>query len=50
MSWAILWEIFQGIGSAIGILITLGTFVTIITKKPKEFFKKMLREECAAAT
>lgn len=50
MSWAILWEIFQCIGSAVGILITLGTFVTIITKKPKEFFKKMLREECTAAT
>lgn len=50
MSWVALWEIFQGIGSAIGILLTIGTFITLITKKPKEFLKKALREECTAAT
>ena len=50
MNLAILWQIFQGIGSAVGILITLGTFVTIVTKKPKEFVKKMLRDECTSVT
>lgn len=50
MNLAILWQIFQGIGSAVGILITLGTFVTIVTKKPKEFVKRMLRDECTSVT
>lgn len=50
MNLVLLWEIFQNIGSAVGILITLGTFITIVTKKPKDLFRKLIRDECTAAT
>ena len=42
MNLALLWTMFQNIGSAVGILITLGTFITIIAKKPKELIRKFL--------
>lgn len=50
MNWTILWDAFQGVGSAVGIIITLGTFITMISKKPKEIVKKIIRDECVAAT
>ena len=37
--------IFENIGSVVGILITLATFWGIISKKPIEALKKMIREE-----
>lgn len=45
MTGAMLWEIFQAIGSAVGILITIGTFIGIVSKKPMNAFKKIIREE-----
>lgn len=40
-----LWEIFKGIGAAVGILVTLITFFGLISKRPKQAFKKLIREE-----
>ena len=37
------------IGGVAGALITLGTFFAIITKKPKEWFRKVIREESIEA-
>lgn len=36
---------FETIGSIVGIIITLATFVGLISKKPKEALRKMIREE-----
>ena len=44
-----LFEIFQHFGSFIGVLITIATFWGIISKKPKEAFKKLIRDEVNAA-
>lgn len=44
MTIATLWTIFEGIGSAVGIIITLTAFWGIISKKPKEALKKMILE------
>ena len=37
--------VFETIGSVVGIIITLITFFGLISKKPKEAFKKIIREE-----
>jgi hypothetical protein len=37
--------IFETIGSVVGIIITLITFFGLISKKPKEAFKRIIREE-----
>jgi len=37
--------VFKTIGSVVGIIITLMTFFGIISKKPKEAFKRIIREE-----
>ena len=49
MTIATLWAIFKGIGSVVGILITLITFWGIISKKPLEAFKNSIRTECEKA-
>lgn len=49
MTGATLWAIFQCIGSAVGIIITLITFWSLVSKKPIEKFKKMIRDESANA-
>lgn len=41
---AALLVIFENIGSVVGILITLITFFGLISKKPRETLKKMIRE------
>ncbi len=38
-------SIFENIGSVIGVLITLMTFWGIVSKKPLEALRKMIREE-----
>ena len=43
-------KIFQNIGSVVGILITLTTFWGIISKKPKEALRRLIREETIAGT
>ena len=43
-------EIFQKLGSIVGILITLITFVTLIAKRPQQAFRKVIREETNNAT
>jgi len=40
---------FETIGSVVGIVITLITFFTIITKRPLKAFRNMIREESKAA-
>lgn len=40
---------FETIGSIVGILITLITFFTLITKRPLKAFRNMIREESKAA-
>ena len=42
-------KIFQEIGSIVGILITLITFITLVTKRPREAFRKIIREEADGA-
>ena len=42
-------SIFEDIGSVIGILITLVTFWGIISKKPMEALRRMIREESKKA-
>ena len=49
MTVAALWGIFKVIGSFVGILITLITFFTLISKKPRAAFRKVIREESQAA-
>ena len=46
---ATLWAIFKGIGSVVGILITLITFWGIISRRPLEAFKRSIRTECERA-
>lgn len=41
--------IFETIGSVVGIIITLITFFGLISKKPKEAFKRIIREEVNSA-
>ena len=42
-------KIFEDIGSFIGILITLITFFGLVSKRPLQAFKKVIREESKAA-
>lgn len=42
-------EVMEVIGSIIGTLLTIMTFVGIISKKPKEWFRRLIREESIAA-
>ena len=49
MSLGALSAIFQSIGGIVGVLLTLITFFGIITKKPKEKFRAMIREESKEA-
>ena len=42
-------EVMEVIGSIIGTLLTIMTFVGIISKKPKEWFRRLIREEIIAA-
>lgn len=49
MTIAAIWGIFKVIGSFVGILITLITFFTLISKKPRAAFRKVIREESQAA-
>lgn len=49
MTLATLWTIFKGIGSGVGIIITLVTFWGIISKKPKEALHKMILNGCKEA-
>lgn len=42
-------DLFQKIGSIVGICITLITFITLVTKKPLENFRKLIREEADGA-
>lgn len=44
MSGEKMWETFQAIGSAIGILITFATFISLVSKKPLERIKKFIKE------
>ena len=41
-------EIMEIVGSVIGSLLTIMTFIGIISKKPKEWFRKLIRDESAA--
>ncbi len=41
--------IFEAIGSVVGVIITLITFFTLISKRPIEAFRKAIREESKAA-
>jgi len=47
--WATIIAALGTIGGIAGSLITLGTFLAIITKKPKEWFRKVIREESTGA-
>ena len=42
-------EIMEIVGSVIGSLLTIMTFIGIISKKPKEWFRCLIREESIAA-
>jgi hypothetical protein len=42
-------EIMEIVGSVIGSLLTIMTFIGIISKKPKEWFRRLIREESIAA-
>lgn len=42
-------EIMEIVGSIIGTILTIMTFVGIISKKPKEWFRRLIREESIAA-
>ena len=42
-------EVMEIIGSIVGVILTLITFFGVITKKPKEWFKQMIRDESTAA-
>lgn len=44
-----LFDAFQNFGSVIGVLITIATFWGIISKKPKEALRRLIREESKAA-
>ena len=42
-------EVMETIGSIVGVLLTLITFFGIISKKPKDWFRKIIRDESTAA-
>ena len=41
--------IVEAIGAVLGVILTIITFVGVITKKPKEWFRKTIRDESTAA-
>ena len=45
MTVAELWVIFKGIGAAIGIIITLITFIGLVSKRPRAALRKLIKEE-----
>ena len=45
MTIAELWVIFKGVGSVVGIFITLITFFGLISKRPRNTLRKIIREE-----
>lgn len=49
MTVATLWAIFKGIGSAVGIIITLATFWGLISKKPRAALHDMILKGCKEA-
>lgn len=49
MTGAALLAIFETIGSVVGIIITLITFFTLISKRPRAAFRKVIKEEAEAA-
>lgn len=42
-------EVMETIGSIVGVLLTLITFFGIVSKKPKDWFRRLIREESTAA-
>ena len=42
-------SVFETVGSVVGVLITLITFFTLITKRPIQAFRNLIREESKAA-
>lgn len=49
MNFQNLFDIFQNLGSVVGILITFATFWGLISKKPKAALRNLIREEAKAA-
>lgn len=49
MTIAAIWAIFKTIGSIVGILITFITFFSLISKKPLNALRRMIREESNSA-
>lgn len=45
MSWGVLLEILTSVGSAAGAIITIAGLWGLLAKKPKNWFKKIIREE-----
>ena len=45
MTIATLWTILKGFGAVAGLMITFITFFSLISKKPRETFRKVIREE-----
>lgn len=45
MTIAALWTILKGFGAVAGLMITFITFFSLISKKPRETFRKVIREE-----
>lgn len=41
--------IFETIGAVIGVILTIITFIGVISKKPREWFRGAIREESTAA-
>ena len=41
--------IVETIGAVLGVILTIITFIGVVTKRPKEWFKKAIRDESTAA-
>ena len=41
--------IIETIGAVLGVILTIITFIGVVTKKPKEWFRKAIRDESTAA-
>lgn len=44
-----IWAIIEIVGGVIGSLLTIITFIGVISKKPREMFRKAIRDESASA-
>lgn len=42
-------KVMETIGSIVGVLLTLITFFGVVSKKPKDWFRKIIRDESTAA-